>query len=102
MGRGMKKWAPYKTLTEQYEKLYELRKEKQKIEKPKISSDRAEEINEILVNYSGEELVLTVYKNGEIFCITSPIYKIDINNKCLICKDNIKIQINNLINIERL
>ena len=36
MGRGMKKWAPYKTLTEQYEKLYELRKDKVKIEKPKI------------------------------------------------------------------
>ena len=91
MGRGMKKWAPYKTLTEQYEKLYELRKDKVKIEKPKISIDRAEEINEILVNYQGEELIFTIYKKGEIIKFTSPILKIDINNRMIICPNSIRI-----------
>ena len=31
MGRGMKKWAPYKALTEQYESLYTLEKAKSRI-----------------------------------------------------------------------
>ena len=102
MGRGMKKWAPYKTLTEQYEKLYELRKDKTKIEKPKISSERAEEINDILVNYSGEELIFSIYKKGEIVTFISPILKIDLYNRCLFCKDGIKIPLNSLINLEKL
>ena len=54
--RGMKKWAPYKSLNEQEHYLNKLHKDNEKVEKPKISSDAAEEINEILVNYHGEEL----------------------------------------------
>lgn len=100
MGRGMKKWAPYKTLSEQYEKLYELRKDKIKIEKPIVSADKAEEINLILVNYSGEELSFSIYQKGEIISLTSPIYKIDLNNRCLICKDSIKVPINSIVNLE--
>ena len=53
--RGMKKWAPYKSLIEQDVYLNKMKKEKEKISKPIISSEEAENINEILTNYHGEE-----------------------------------------------
>ena len=49
--RGMKKWAPYKSLNEQDKYLKKVSDNNKKISKPQISSDEAEEINEILVNY---------------------------------------------------
>ena len=37
--RGMKKWAPYKTLQEQWDTLDNLHSSNEKIEKPKISNE---------------------------------------------------------------
>ena len=51
--RGMKKWAPYKSLNEQEDYLNKLHKKQEKVERPRISSDEADNINEILVNYHG-------------------------------------------------
>ena len=48
--RGMKKWAPYKSLNEQEDYLKKLHKKQEKVERPSISSDEADNINEILVN----------------------------------------------------
>lgn len=102
MERGMKKWAPYKTLTDQYEKLYELRKEREKIEKPRISQEKADEINEILVNYQNEELKITYYKKGEIIKLISPIFKIDAFNKTLILVNGLRVEFKNLLDLERI
>ena len=64
--RGIKKWAPYKTLETQDFELKEHKEKEEKIEKPTISAEFAEEINEILVNYSGESLKIKYFKNGKI------------------------------------
>lgn len=102
MERGMKKWAPYKTLTEQYSCLAKLRKDKEKIEKPLISNERAQEINEILTSYQGEQLKIKFYKRGEIFEIISVILKIDIINKVLKLPEKIRISLKDLINLEKI
>lgn len=102
MERGMKKWAPYKTLTEQYSCLSKLRRDKDKIEKPLISNERAEEINEILTSYQGEQLKITFYKKGELVEIVSIILKIDEFEKVLIIPNKIKIPLKNLINLEKI
>ena len=54
----MKKWAPYKSLNEQEDYLKKLHNKQEKVERPSLSSDEADNINEILVNYHGEETVL--------------------------------------------
>ena len=46
-GRGIKAWAPYKSLKEQWSTLDDVHEQEQKVEKPTISSDEAEEINEL-------------------------------------------------------
>lgn len=75
--RGMKKWAPYKSLVEHDPAINNMQKERNKISKPKISSETAEEINELLSNYHGQEVIITYYRNGEIKDKNAIIKKID-------------------------
>ena len=76
--RGMKKFAPFASLIEQDSFLEHMRYEKGKREKPKISNEKAEEINEILTNYQGESLLFFYYFDGYIYKVESKILKIDI------------------------
>ena len=55
--RGMLKWAPYKSLEQQADYLARMEYERNKIPCPQISSDKAEEINEIVSNYHNETVV---------------------------------------------
>ena len=100
--RGMKKWAPYKSLNEQENYLKKLHNDNEKVEKPRISSDAAEEINEVLVNYQGEQLVITFYRNNKIQSIKSTIKKIDANNKKIVLPDRKTIYFIELIGLEKI
>ena len=99
--RGMKKWAPYKSLTEQENYLNKLHKKQNKVERPQMSSDEAETINEILVNYHGEELLITYWRNEQINTISTTIKKIDPVNKKIILPERKTILFNELIKIAR-
>ncbi len=98
--RGMMKWMPYQSLVEQGTFLRRMRYEKNKVERPRISSERANDINDILTTYGGEEVKARYYEDGYLFDLSGHIDKIDavwhylsINGK--------KIQFVNLINLER-
>ena len=99
--RGMKKWAPYKSLNEQENYLNKLHKDNEKVEKPRISSDAAEEINEILVNYHGEELLITFFRNNRVQTISTVIKKIDAENKKIVLPDRKTIYFTELVGLER-
>ena len=96
--RGMKKWAPYKSLNEQWDTLDKMSEEKY-IEKPKISNEEAEEINEKLVNYSGEEYTFYYYKRGKILKEKTTIKKIDVFNHKLILDNGVSINLKDLVGI---
>ncbi len=81
--RGMKKFAPYSSLIEQKDYLDNMKYEKGKKEKPRLSNEKAEEINEILTTYHGETLEFHYYYDGYIYKIESKILKIDIYNRKL-------------------
>ena len=98
--RGMKKWAPYKSLNEQWSTLDNLYKNEDKVEKPQISNEVAEEINDILVNYHGQELEFYYYKNGYILKEKSTIKKIDAFNKKLILNNQKIILLKDLVGIK--
>ena len=97
----MKKWAPYKSLNEQDDFLNKMEKKQQKPVRPKISSDVAEEINEILVNYQGEELVISYWRNDKVNTITSSLKKIDVDNKKIVLPDRKTIYFNEIIGLSR-
>ena len=100
--RGMKKWAPYKSLPEQEKYLKRIKEEQEKVTRPVISSDEAEEINEILVNYSGEEILITYWRNEKINTMSSIFKKIDVDNKKIVLPDRKTIYFHELIKLERL
>ena len=97
--RGMKKWAPYKSLNEQWDVLDKM-SEEEYIEKPKISNEEAEEINEKLVNYSGEEYTFYYYKRGKILKEKTTIKKIDVFNHKLILDNGVSISLKDLVGIK--
>ena len=99
--RGIKKWAPYKTLEEQDFKLTKHKEKEEKIEKPTISAEFAEEINEILINYSGELLKIKYYKNGKILEVTERVKRIDPYEKKLVLFSKRSIMITDIFFIER-
>ena len=100
--RGMKKWAPYKSLVEQEKYLKKAQDDNQKVSRPTISSDEAEIINEILVNYQGEELIITYWRNEKINTVSSILKKIDIDNKKIVLPERKTIYFSELINLERI
>ena len=99
--RGMKKWAPYKSLIEQEKYLKKASDNNEKQERPQISSDEAENINEILVNYHGEELEITYWRNEKINTISSILVKIDPENKKIVLLNRRTIYFHELISLER-
>ena len=99
--RGMKKWAPYKSLIEQEKYLKKARDENNKQVRPQISSDEAEMINEILVNYHGEELEITYWRNEKINTVSTILVKIDAENKKIVLPERRTIYFKELIDIKR-
>ena len=97
--RGIKKWAPYKTLETQDFELKSHKEKEEKIEKPKISADFAEEINNILVNYNNELLDIKYYKNGKIIELRDRIRKIDSFEKKIYLISKKVISINDIVSV---
>lgn len=97
--RGIKKWAPYKTLQEQDFNLKGHKENTEKIEKPLISREFAEEINEILTNYHGEVLTIKYYRNGKIYDVKDSIKKIDVNDRKIILLSKKVIYLNEITSI---
>ena len=100
--RGMKKWAPYKSLNEQEDYLKKLHNKQEKMERPSISSDEADNINEILVNYHGEELEVSYWRNDKINTISTILVKIDPVNKKIVLPERKTIYFNELISLKRI
>ena len=100
--RGMKKWAPYKSLPEQEKYLKKLKEDQEKVERPVMSSDEMEEINEILVNYAGEEVLISYWRNEKVNNVTTTIKKIDVDNKKIVLPDRKTIYFHELIKLERI
>lgn len=82
--RGMAKWAPYKSLIEQEDYLGKVMKDKHRVTRPRISSDQAAEIDQILREYAGGIVIILYYHDGSILEIRQEIKKIDTINHLLV------------------
>ena len=98
--RGMKKWNAYKTLDAHMPAVEKTMQNRYKKAKPLISSEEADEINYHLVNYAGEEVIITYYRNNEINEITTTIKKISPETREIILPDRSKIKFNELLGIK--
>ena len=98
--RGMKKFAPYASLIEQNDYLNNMKYEKGKRDKPHISNEIAEEINEILTNYNGETLEFHYFYDGYVYKLKSKILRIDIYGRKLKLEQG-DLPFASLVNIKR-
>ena len=97
--RGMMKYAPYKSLIEQSTVLARMRYEKGKRPRPLISSDRAREINDILIGYDGEDVDCEYYEDGYRHHILGVIFEISALFHYLVIGEK-KIEFRNILNLE--
>ncbi len=88
-GRGMVKWTPFATMPEQFAGIREIIKDKTKVERPTLTQDEQELIENMLLcsALSEEEILITYYEDG--FLLTSYMTVIDIDplTKSIICTD---------------
>ena len=100
--RGMIKWLPFKSLVGQEKYIEELKDEKRKVEKPILSEDQKEEINEVLVSlFKNDPVRITYFSKGRIISKEEEFIKCDLNIKKIYFK-NTSFDINNLLKIKKL
>lgn len=84
-GRGMVKWQPFKTMPEQYERLEQYILDQNKIERPILSEDQLNELNDTLVYkmFHDPSLTVSYYKDGYIENVEGIIHKVGDLEQCL-------------------
>lgn len=100
--RGMKKWAPYKSLPEKDLQDAKMKKKRNIIEKPLISNEEAEDINYLLLNHNNNELKFTVFKSGKLIEVIGIIKNIDEINRKVILVNNEKILLKDIVGLEKI
>jgi len=98
--RGMKKWNAYKALTEHFPAVNNKIDSTHLCEKPIISSEEAEIINEILMTYQGQMLKIKYYRDGRIYTIETQISKIDPSSRSLILPDRERIYFKEIVGLK--
>ena len=98
--RGMVKYAPYQSLVEQSVALSRMRANRERQEKKILSSDQAEEINEILTHYQGEVIRVSFYRMGRTFEEEGTIDRIDLFERTLYV-NGVRITLTSLQSLER-
>ncbi|MFF2883467.1 YolD-like family protein [Bacillus toyonensis] len=88
-GRGMVKWSPFAAMPEQFARIREIIKEKNKIARPILTSEEKELIENMLLCslLSEEEILITYYEGGYLLTNYMTIIDIDLLNSAIICTD---------------
>lgn len=78
-GRGIVKWAAFKTLPEQYERLEQYIKDQDKIDKPELSDHQLNVLNDTLIfkMYRDPEIIVSYFENGYIKKKEGYLHKVD-------------------------
>lgn len=84
-GRGMVKWAPFATIPEQHERLNQFKQDQNKIEKPILSDDQLNELNDTLIlkMFHEPNIEVSYFEDGYIQSIEGYIHKVDVHTKLL-------------------
>lgn len=96
------KWLPFDALTGFKTSLRKVEYDKDKINKPVISLDQLEEMNEVITSALNlqEEVIIKFYRGGYIYEISGLINKVDPINKVIIIADQ-NIKFNMIVNITK-
>ena len=89
--RGMRKWRPFASMPEQYIGLNKVLEGLNKVEKPILSEDQQEQINEVLLSslQANKKVHLTYYKRGELITETCSIDSVNVHTKTIYFVDEV-------------
>ncbi|WP_242300206.1 YolD-like family protein [Bacillus cereus group sp. BfR-BA-01448] len=102
-GRGMVKWSPFAAMPEQFAGIREIIKEKNKINRPILTAEEKELIENMLLYslVSEEEIMITYYEDGYLLSSYMTVVSIDQQHSAIICTDafynKMKLQFSNII-----
>ncbi|MGM7691816.1 YolD-like family protein [Staphylococcus saprophyticus] len=84
-GRGIVKWNAFKTLPEQYEQLEQYIQDQNKIDRPSLSDDQLNDLNDKLIfkMYNDPKIELRYFENGYIKTKEGCIHKVDVHTQIL-------------------
>ncbi|PGZ57376.1 3-oxoacyl-ACP synthase [Bacillus cereus] len=88
-GRGMVKFTPFASLSEQFEGIREIIKEKNKVTRPILTDEEKELIENMLLCslLSEEEILITYYEDGYLLSSYMTVVDIDKLNSAVVCTD---------------
>lgn len=102
----MVKWTPFAAMPEQFAGIREIIKEKTKVERPTLTQDEQERIENMLLCslVSEEEIMITYYEDGYLLSSYMTVVDIDPSNSAVVCTDafynKMKLQFANIIDIK--
>ncbi|RIN27730.1 YolD-like family protein [Staphylococcus succinus] len=106
-GRGIKKWQPFKTMPEQYEKLEQYMEDQNKVDMPLLSQEQLEEINDKVNHKIKKQIIadLSYWQDGYVITIQCYINKVDELNGIMLVtneksKDKLRIKLSSIVNVE--
>ncbi|MDG0825413.1 YolD-like family protein [Staphylococcus equorum] len=84
-GSVMVKWAPFATIPEQHERLNQFKQDQNKIEKPILSDDQLNELNDTLIfkMFHEPNIEVSYFEDGYIRIIEGYIHKVDTHHQIL-------------------
>ncbi len=99
--RGIIKWMPFESLTPSKKIIDCILNEKEKIEKPTLSLEQQQEIEEklIIAFYVQEKITIKFYQNGTIKSVISFIKFLDATYKKIVLQNKRTILFNQIIEI---
>jgi len=98
--RGFIKWAPFNSVISNKTVLKEI--DTKKIEKPLLSKDQVEELNELIIEayYSKSKVIISFYEQNQIKNISTIITKINTTNNLIELENKKLITFNQIIKIK--
>ncbi|NFW83622.1 YolD-like family protein [Staphylococcus aureus] len=106
-GRDKVKWAPFKTVSDQYKLLDEYIEEQNKVEMPLLSDDQLQILNETVYYNSMNNILteLSYWDNGYINSMECYINKVDLLERVMVVtsknkETKIKISLNTIVSIK--
>lgn len=104
--RGMRKWRPFASITQQWEGLEQVLSDNLKEKQPILTAEQAEIINQTLQEaiHFNKKVLLTYYKEGHCFTETGLIERVDLHKNIYIFIDEVfelrnKMPLANLIDV---
>ena len=99
--RGMIKWQPFESLISSNEVVNSILKKKNEVNKPSLSIDQLEKLNELILEsyYNQAKITICYFKCNQIYKITGIITEINPSIKIITLNNQIKLHISQILQI---